>query len=167
MRLSYQQTGQYDERERYPVNVISLPRCSIAYLRRTGAYGAENRAVMERLLALAGQAGLPGPETAILSIAWDDPAHTPPAACRYDACLVLQKGQTLPGADVRYGTLSGGRYAVFPIPHTAQAVSEAWQTIDRLLREAGCIADPSRPTMERYTSVGVRDGQGEFCIPIL
>ena len=56
------------------MNVITLPRCSIAYLRRTGVYGAENRAVMERLLALAGQAGLLGPEAVILSIAWDDPA---------------------------------------------------------------------------------------------
>ena len=64
------------------MKVISFPRCSIAYLRRDGAYGAVNRAVMERLLALAGQAGLLGPESAIPSIAWDDPAHTPPAACR-------------------------------------------------------------------------------------
>ena len=51
------------------MNVISLSRCSIAYLRRSGAYGAENRAVMERLLALAGQAGLLGPEAVSLSIA--------------------------------------------------------------------------------------------------
>lgn len=149
------------------MNMISFPRCSIAYLRRTGAYGAENRAVMERLLALAGQAGLLGPESAILSIAWDDPAHTPPAVCRYDACLVLQKGQTLPGADVRYGSLPGGRYAVFTIPHTEQAVSEAWYTIGRLLLETGCTADSGRPVMERYTSAGVQDGTCAFCIPIL
>ena len=149
------------------MNVISFPRCSIAYLRRTGAYGAENRAVMDRLLALAGQAGLLGLETAILSIAWDDPACTLPAACRYDACLVLQKGQTLPGADVRYGSLPGGRYAVFTIPHTEQAVSEAWHTIGRLLLKTGCTADPGRPVMERYTSAGVQDGTCAFCIPIL
>lgn len=167
MRLSYQQTGQYDEKERYLMKVISFPRCSIAYLRRTGAYGAENRAVMERLLALASQAGLLGPESAILSIAWDDPARTPPTACRYDAYLVLQEGQTLPGADVRYGSLTGGRYAVFPVPHTEQAISEAWHAIDRLLRENGCTADPDRPVMERYTPAGAQDGICEFCIPIL
>ena len=149
------------------MNVISFPRCSIAYLRRVGAYGAENRAVMERLLALAGQAGLLGPEAAILSIAWDDPACTLPAACRYDACLVLQKGQTLPGADVRYGSLPGGRYAVFTILHTEQAVSEAWHTIGRLLLKTGCTADSGRPVMERYTSAGVQDGTCAFCIPIL
>nr|WP_308505578.1 GyrI-like domain-containing protein [uncultured Agathobaculum sp.] len=149
------------------MNVISFPRCSIAYLRRVGAYGAENCAVMERLLALAGQAGLLGPEAAILSIAWDDPACTLPAACRYDACLVLQEGQTLPGTDVRYGSLPGGRYAVFTIPHTEQAVSEAWHTIGRLLLETGCTADSGRPVMERYTSAGVQDGTCAFCIPIL
>ena len=60
MRLSYQQTGQYDEKEQYLMKVISFPRCSIAYLRRTGAYGAVNRTVMERLLTLASQAGLLG-----------------------------------------------------------------------------------------------------------
>ena len=149
------------------MNMITLPRCPIAYLRRTGAYGAENRAVMERLLTLASQAGLLGPESAILSIAWDDPARTLPAACRYDACLVSQEGQTLPGADVRYGSLPGGRYAVFPIPHTAQAVSEAWHAIYRLLREAGCTADPGRPVMERYTPAGEQDGICEFCIPVI
>lgn len=149
------------------MNVISLPRCSIAYLRRTGAYGVENRAVMERLLSLADQSGLLGPEAAILSIAWDNPAYTPPAACRYDACLVLQEGQSLPGTDVRYGSLPGGKYAVFPIPHTEQAVSETWHAIDRLLREVGCTADPNRPVMERYTSADAQDGICEFCIPIL
>ncbi|MBS6639759.1 MAG: GyrI-like domain-containing protein [Clostridiaceae bacterium] len=149
------------------MKVISLPRCSIAYLRRTGAYGAVNRTVMERLLALAGQESLLGSETSILSIAWDDPARTPPAACRYDACLVLQKGQTLPGTDVRYGSLPGGRYAVFTIPHTEQAVSEAWHTIGRLLLETGCTADSGRPVMERYTSAGVKDGICEFCIPVI
>ena len=56
----------------------------------------------KRLLALADHAGLLGSETSILSIAWDDPAHTPPAACRYDACLVLQEGQTLPALGQRY-----------------------------------------------------------------
>lgn len=167
MRLSYQQTGQYDEKERYLMKVISFPRCPIAYLRRTGAYGAENRTVMERLLALAGQESLLGSETSILSIAWDDPARTLPAACRYDACLVSQEGQTLPGADVRYGSLTGGRYAVFPVPHTEQAISEAWHAIDRLLRENGCTADPDRPVMERYTPAGAQDGICEFCIPIL
>ena len=41
------------------MKVISFPRCSIAYLRRTGAYGAENRAVM--MAAYACQPGyLPG-----------------------------------------------------------------------------------------------------------
>ena len=149
------------------MKVISFPRCPIAYLRRTGAYGAENRAVMERLLALASQAGLLGPESAILSIAWDDPARTLPAACRYDACLVLQEGQTLPGADVRYGSLTGGRCAVFPVPHTEQAVSEAWLSIGRLLRENGCTADPDRPVMERYTYAGVQDGICEFFIPVI
>ena len=149
------------------MNVISFPRCSIAYLRRTGASGAVNRAVMERLLGLFSQAGAPGLESAIPCIAWDDPAHPPPEACRYDACLVLQKGQTLPGADVRYGSLPGGRYAVFTIPHTEQAVSEAWHTIGRLLRETGCTADSGRPVMERYTSAGVQDGTCAFCIPIL
>ena len=149
------------------MNVITLPRCSIAYLRRTGAYGAENRAVMERLLALADQAGLLGPETAILSIAWDDPAHTPSEVCRYDACLVLQEGQTLSGADIRYGSLPGGKYAVFPIPHTEQAVSDAWHSIDRLLREYSCMADPDRPVMERYTPADVQNGICAFCIPIL
>ena len=90
-----------------------------------------------------------------------------PAACRYDACLVSQEGQTLPGADVRYGSLTGGRYAVFPVPHTEQAISEAWHAIDRLLRENGCTADPNRPVMERYTYAGVQDGICEFCIPVI
>lgn len=139
-----------------------LPAYRIAYLRRTGAYGAENGAVMERLIQLTAQAGLLDENAVLLSIAWDDPTQTAPADCRYDACLVLAEDTSLPDAAAQYPQLPGGAYAVFDLPHTAQALTEAWVNIARMAREHGFAVDESRPVLERYRADRTRC---EFCIP--
>lgn len=140
----------------------TLPAYRIAYLRRTGSYGSENGALMERLTQLAAQAGLLDENATILGIAWDDPAQTPPAACRYDACLVVSEHAVLPDAAVQYARLAGGAYAVLDLPHTPQALTEAWAAIDRTAQQNGFAVDGSRPVLERY-----RADSCAFCIPCL
>ena len=46
----------------------------IAYLRRTGPYGPENRQLMERLKAFLKERGRMGSGTVLLGIALDDPS---------------------------------------------------------------------------------------------
>ena len=43
-------------------------------------------------------------------VSLDDPSRTPPEKCRYDACVELPSGLTLP--DTPETTIAGGRYAV-------------------------------------------------------
>lgn len=49
----------------------------IAYLRRTGPYGPENRQLMERLKAFLKERDRMGSGTVLLGIALDDPSRTP------------------------------------------------------------------------------------------
>ncbi|WP_238025169.1 hypothetical protein, partial [Collinsella aerofaciens] len=74
----------------------------------------------------------------ILGIAQDNPQMIPPEACRYDACILLPDGY--PGGssvggsgdgsvgdsstekEVHIGSITGGKYGVFTIDHTAEAV---------------------------------------------
>ena len=92
----------------------------IAYLRRTGPYGPENRQLMERLKAFLKERGRMGSGTVLLGIALDDPSRTPPDRCRYDVGIIIREGERLP-LDTR--RVRGGRYAVFEIPHTEREVS--------------------------------------------
>lgn len=75
----------------------------IAYLRRTGPNGPENRQLMERLKAFLkerGRDGVRGPSW--LGIALDDPSRTPPDRCRYDVGIIIREGERLP-LDTRRG----------------------------------------------------------------
>lgn len=68
----------------------------IAYLRRTGPYGPENRQLMERLKAFLKERDRMGSGTVLLGIALDDPSRTPPDRCRYDVGIIIREGERLP-----------------------------------------------------------------------
>lgn len=69
----------------------------IAYLRRTGPYGPENRQLMERLKAFLkerdrmGVRDRPG-----WGSPWTIPAELPPDRCRYDVGIIIREGERLP-----------------------------------------------------------------------
>ena len=62
-------------------------------------------------LAIAGGAGLYGPETRSFGIYYDDPAATPRESLRADACITVPDGWA-PSGDLRLLDIRGGRYAV-------------------------------------------------------
>lgn len=68
----------------------------IAYLRRTGPYGPENRQLMERLKAFLKERAGWGPGPSLLGIALDDPSRTPPDRCRYDVGIIIRGGGAAP-----------------------------------------------------------------------
>ena len=111
------------------MNMEEMEAVEIAYLRRTGPYGPENRQLMERLKAFLKERGRMGSGTVLLGIALDDPSRTPPDRCRYDAGIIIREGERLP-LDTR--RVRGGRYAVFEIPHTEREVSRFWEDLERL-----------------------------------
>jgi DNA gyrase inhibitor GyrI len=155
------------ERERGKMNFVieqffTLP---IVFMRRTGTYGAENNTLMEALKKWASKQGL-FVDSIIYGIAQDNPQTTPPEQCRYDVCLVA-------GADchtdesVQRGEIPNGKYAVFTIPHTVEAVQEFWNTVFLVLHNNNLQYDEAKPILERYKYRFVQDHKCEFCVPIL
>ena len=134
----------------------------IAYLRRTGRYGAGNRRLMEELKSRLKAKDLFRADTAILGIALDDPARTPEDQQRYDVGVVLTGTAEPDGLPVR--AIDDGRYAVFEIPHTEEGVSNFWRDLQELT--AGLPLDPARPVLERYTAQKVSAHRCEFCVPL-
>jgi DNA gyrase inhibitor GyrI len=144
--------------------------CSMAYIRQTGPYGPDNRKTMEHLKHWARSRNLMNSHSVILGIAQDDPHITPPEKCRYDACILLPgdysfKGSS-PDQDVHHGSISGGKYGVFAIEHTAEAMKQAWGEVFQQLFAENYVPDPLRPVLERYKAELLEQHLCEICVPI-
>jgi len=146
--------------------IEEIPASRVAYMRRTGPYGAENHALMEKLKAWAKANGLFTKFAVILGIAQDNPEATPPESCRYDVCIVVPDDYAIADTDINEAELPGGRYAVFTIDHTAEAVQAAWGEIFTQLSVRGRQPDFSRPVLERYIPAMVEKHLCEICVPV-
>lgn len=148
------------------IRIETIPSYAIAYIRQTGPYGEGNKQAMETLKSIAMSNDLLNDESIILGIAQDDPANTKQENCRYDSCLVVAGDSDLKDASLSYGTVSGGRYAVFTIDHTSEAVQRAWADIFLLLIAEGYHIDTAKPVIERYAAKTVRQHKCEICVPV-
>lgn len=148
------------------VNIETVPAYHIAYIRQTGPYGEGNRLAMETLKRIAGSNEMLSDESIILGIAQDDPANTRLECCRYDACIVIGDNSCIRGASLNYGTAPGGRYAVFTIDHTVEAMQRAWSEIFPELMILDYQIDYTRPIIERYAVNNVKRHKCEVCVPI-
>lgn len=156
-----------NENFEFSVKIEVMPTEDIVYMRRTGAYGPENAALMERFKAWVSKNDLFDDESVILGVALDNPETTPPQSCRYDTCLLVKSGFECESEGVLKRELSGGKYAVLKLQHTAAAVATVWSDgIPKLLKE-GYSLDAKRPIIERYQKRLVDQGFCEFCVPIL
>ena len=131
---------------------------TIAYMRRIGAYGPENRQLMEKLKAFLAQHDLL--KSTILGIPLDDPTITPAEKLRYDVGLIVPANATIP---LPTRSIDDGTYAVFEVQHTQQGVSSFWQNIGNLTLSI----DNTKPIIERYSSPKIAEHLCEFCIPII
>ena len=143
--------------------IEQLPCQPILFLRRTGPYGSENGKLMEALKKWAAPKGLLT-NSVIYGIAQDGP-DTPPEACRYDVCLAVS-AHTPADETVQRGEIPGGKYAVFRIPHTPEAVQEFWGSVFAVLQEHNLRFHGEQPILERYQEGLVAEGFCEFCVPI-
>ncbi|MHB8061451.1 MAG: AraC family transcriptional regulator [Ruminiclostridium sp.] len=148
------------------MNIETIPSCSIAYIRQIGAYGEENIRTMEKLKHWAKANNLMNSKTVIFGIAHDNPQTTPSENCRYDACILLADENFAADGNVQHGEIVGGKYAVFTVKHTAEAVKQAWVEIFPVLSESGYLPDTTRPILERYATEQVEQHLCEICVPI-
>lgn len=96
-------------------------------------------------------------------VSLDDPQKTSPNACRYDACVELPPGLTLPDAAER--TIPGGRYAVARFKGGGEDIGSAWSQFQQaFLADGKFELDESRPPFEHYPRGAVFDLRtGKFC----
>ncbi|RLL43680.1 DNA gyrase inhibitor [Oceanobacillus piezotolerans] len=140
-----------------------IPNYRIAYIRRVGPYGPANKEVMEKLKGWAREKNLL--QTSILlAIPQDNPEDTPPEECRFDACIILSKDNTIDDT-VCEGELYGGKHLIIQVKHTEEDMQKAYADIFPLLRNNGYQID-NRPIMERYTVDMVNNHYCEICVPV-
>lgn len=148
------------------ISLENMPSHKIAYIRRKGSYGTENKATMEKLKAWARENDLFNEKAVVLGIARDNPQTTRSEDCRYDTCIILTDDIETDDEQISFGKIDGGKYCVFEIEHTAEAVQKAWQDIFPELAEKKYEADYSRPIIERYAVQKINQQKCEICVPL-
>ncbi|WP_442861491.1 GyrI-like domain-containing protein [Caproiciproducens sp. NJN-50] len=102
----------------------------------------------------------------ILGISQDNPAVMPPENCRYDVGIVVSEDFTTTDTDIDVAKLPGGKYVVFTIDHTAEAIQKAWGEIFVQLSAQGQQPDVFRPILERYIPTMIDRHLCEICVPV-
>jgi AraC family transcriptional regulator len=130
------------------VDIIALPGQRLATLRHTGPYNRISE-TFARLGAIAGPAGLFGPEAAMLAVYYDDPQTTPAEELRSDAALGIAPGRDVPAALVER-TLPAGRYARTTHMGSYASLGDSWvRFLGHWLPRSGHHLG-SGPRFERY-----------------
>ncbi len=117
--------------------IEKMPTYRIAYLRKIGPYGINNIQTMEELKKWAKFNHLFNDESIILAIAQDNPETTKPENCRYDTCIVVSNDYSVTDGYVREGNIVGGKYAIFKINHTSEAVQKVYIDILKVTYRIG------------------------------
>jgi AraC family transcriptional regulator len=150
------------------IDIVERQPVRVAYLRYTGPFG-EPVALFWRNKAgpwLAENGLLDCPR---YGVTLDDPSRTPPEKCRYDACVEMPPGLTLPESPE--ATIAGGRYAVTRFKGTAAEIGAAWGEFLREFHAASAKLDHGRAPFEHYPRGAYRDMRSgvfacELCLPV-
>ncbi|MFJ8260869.1 GyrI-like domain-containing protein [Rummeliibacillus sp. NPDC094406] len=146
------------------ISIEELPESRIAYFRNLGEYGEkQNRELMGSFKNWAQLNGVFDNST-ILGIPQDNPEVTPKEKCRYDVCVIIDKDFNVakPAQD---GKFYGGKYAVFLLDHTKEAISEFWSNIFIEIEKNNLLIR-EQPIVERYTSQMIDNHLCEILFPI-
>jgi len=153
-----------------PMNVglIDLPPTRVAYLRKIGPYGPAIgdfwRGVVRPWML---SHGLEHAEC--FGVGLDDPTITPPAKCRYDACVAVPVGFQAGGQAV-LATLPGGRYAAAAFNAPPSQIADAWMTLCREWLPGSGLQCDERPLFERFRVADQDPASGRFvcelCVPV-
>ncbi|KMM51919.1 transcriptional regulator [Bacillus glycinifermentans] len=146
------------------ITIEELPESRIAYFRDVGEYGEkQNKELMETFKKWAKLNDVFDNST-ILGIPQDNPEITPKEECRYDVCVVINKDLNVK-KPAHVGEFSGGKYAVFLLDHTKEAVRDFWGNISSEI-ERNNLSIREQPIIERYTPQMIDNHLCEILIPI-
>jgi AraC family transcriptional regulator len=151
------------------IAVVERQAVRVAYLRYTGAPGEPLRRFWRSAFApwLADYGLVDCPR---YGVTLDDPQRAPPDPCRFDACVELPPGLSIP--DAAEATVAGGRYAVTHFKGTADELGPAWRGFLDAFRNSGARLDESRPPLEHHPRGAPHDARSgifacELCLPML
>lgn len=99
----------------------------IAYMRRVGKYGLENKHLMETFKVYLNAKGLLRKETTILGIALDNPMYISEERQRYDVGIIISNNES--DYDLPIRNIANGCYAIFDVEHTEESVADFGRTI--------------------------------------
>lgn len=119
----------------------------------------ENAALMAKMKKRITEKGaLAGRYNYMGSALGQSPYNTAPFV-RYDVCT-----QGLLNLPVQ--TLPEGKYLIFILPHTTEALAQAWAGCFDAAAAQGYTIDFRRPIMERYVKKEVDRHRCDLCLPI-
>lgn len=149
------------------INIEMIPSYKIAYIRRTGSYGLDNVKIMEQLKSWAREENLLNESSIILGIAQDNLELIESKDCRYDVCLVVSDELKVDNKYINFGQTIGGKYCIFKISHTVDAMQKAWMEIFSELSKRNYEIDARRPIIERYAIEMINKHYCEICVPVV
>ncbi|CAN7346811.1 AraC family transcriptional regulator [Variovorax sp. LjRoot84] len=111
------------------IELKTLPEVRVAYMRQVGPYGDSGiTRTWQRFAAWCGEHGLMEPRRTMYGVSHDNPDVTPPAKCRYDACIEVGEGFRLEG-EIGVQTVGGGRYACTEFTGPSTEIHTAWMNL--------------------------------------
>jgi AraC family transcriptional regulator len=147
------------------VEIRQLPACRIAYQRKIGPYGLDEPALWQSLAKLLAPYDLR--HAIAYGIGLDDPAVTPAARCRFDACVEIPPDMVM-SVRVPLKQLEGGLHAVLPYQGQGGA-QEHWQWLIQSWLPPSRFSVNEQPCFERYPHGIPLDGSAvgsELCLPL-
>lgn len=133
----------------------------IAYMRRIGKYGKENKKLMEMFKEYLKENRLFDENTVLVGIALDNPTETPATMQRYDVGIIVRDELDY---DLPIREIANGEYAIFEAPHTKEDIMHFWGNLQNIT--ANLPVDISKPIIERYSNYKINSQLCEFCIPL-
>ena len=133
----------------------------IAYMRRVGEYGKENKKLMEIFKEYLKENRLFDENTVLVGIALDNPAETAATMQRYDVGIIVRDELDY---DLPIREIANGEYAIFEVPHTKEDIMHFWKNVQNIT--ANLPVDTSKPIIERYSNYKINSQLCEFCIPL-
>ncbi|NRR75109.1 GyrI-like domain-containing protein [Tetragenococcus halophilus] len=145
-----------------------LDNYKMVHVRNIGKYGSpENFQMMENLKKWISHNHLEEDKKTegIIGIAQGNPQLTPVEQCRFDLMLFTDKDFSQ-DSQVNMGDFEGGKYAVFTVTHTTEAVDSFWKNIGKTISQNHLDIIANAPILERYKEEEGEDKICEFLIPM-
>lgn len=151
------------------IRLVSLSPVRVAYLRRIGPYGpGVTRFWQQEFMPWLRAHGLE--KSPCYGIGQDDPDITPPAKCRYDACVAVPQ-DFMARSPAGIARLPGGRYAVADCRANIALIGAAWTTLLREWLPSSGMQPDARTFFEHYPVDTFHDPQTgvlacQICLPV-